>query len=230
MMGTFGFPWCACGMTWFLRHGHRVHNLTFDLTFTARFFPTPVGTPGGKPLRLTARVKIARARPDRFWPAEPFFRITFVIRPPQIASSSFTPSIACSVSTLRHPLRLIHSHSESTHAFAPPRGVATRRFRQPIADIGHVKGWLHWRLLGALTKGDARAAYSRRIVAPSSSLRPLFFSTRAAPAPLCCAWAIESHPINHSLISPVPPHRSTTSSRPPRNGLAVLRKENGSGG
>ena len=31
-----------------------------------------------------------------------------------------------------------------------------------------MKGWLHWRLLGALTKGDARAAYSRRIVAPSS--------------------------------------------------------------
>jgi hypothetical protein len=39
------------------------------------FFPTPVGTPGGKPLRLTARVKIARARPDRFWPARPFFRV-----------------------------------------------------------------------------------------------------------------------------------------------------------
>jgi hypothetical protein len=27
------------------------------------FFPTPVGKPGGKPLRLTARVKIARALP-----------------------------------------------------------------------------------------------------------------------------------------------------------------------
>ena len=40
------------------------------------FFPTPVGTPGGKPLRLTARVKIARARPDRFWPAEPFFCVS----------------------------------------------------------------------------------------------------------------------------------------------------------
>jgi hypothetical protein len=31
-----------------------------------------VGKPGGKPLRLTASVKIARARPDRFWPAYPF--------------------------------------------------------------------------------------------------------------------------------------------------------------
>ena len=38
--------------------------------------PHPRGTPGGKPLRLTARVKIARARPDRFWPAEPFFAVS----------------------------------------------------------------------------------------------------------------------------------------------------------
>jgi len=56
-----------------------------------------------------------------------FFRITFVIRPPQIASSSFAPSIACSASSGIHS----DSHSESTHAFAPPRGVASRRFRQP---------------------------------------------------------------------------------------------------
>ena len=195
----------------------------------SKFFPTPVGTPGGKPLRLTARVKIARARPDRFWPAEPFFRITFVIRPPQIASSSFTPSIACSAFSGIHS----DSHSESTHAFAPPRGVATRRFRQPIADIGHVKGWLHWRLLGALIKGDARAAYSRRIVAPSSSLRPLFFSARAAPAPLYCAWAIESHPINlvSLIISPMPADRSTASCPIHRaTASPCSEKKNGSGG
>ena len=43
------------------------------------FFPTPVGTPGGKPLRLTARVKIARARPDRFWPAKPFFGVSVCV-------------------------------------------------------------------------------------------------------------------------------------------------------
>ena len=129
-----------------------------------------------------------------------FFRITFVIRPPQIASSSFTPSKACSALSVIHSV----SHSESTHAFAPPREVATRRFRQPIADIGHVKGWLHWRLLGALTKGDARAAYSRSVVAPSSSLRRLLFSTRAAPAPLCCARAIESHPITNQSLAHQP--------------------------
>jgi hypothetical protein len=157
----------------------------------------------------------------------PFFRITFVIRPPQIASSSFAPSIARSASSGIHS----DSHSESTHAFAPPRGVATRRFRQPIADIGHVKGWLHWRLLGALVTRDARAAYSRRIVAPSSSLRPLFFSTRAAPAPLCCAWAIESHPVDHSLISP-----QSLRADPPRplvhlaTAAPCSEKKNGSGG
>ena len=138
-------------------------------------------------------MKIARARPDGRRTL--FLRITFVIRPPQIASSSFTPSIACSAFSGIHS----DSHSGSIHAFAPPREVATRRFRQPIADIGHVKGWLHWRLLGALIAGDARAAYSRRVVAPSSSLRRLLFSTRAAPAPLCCAQAVNPiQSINHS--------------------------------
>ena len=43
-------------------------------------FPTPVGTPGGKPLRLTARVKIARARdPIGFGRRSLFFRDTLVI-------------------------------------------------------------------------------------------------------------------------------------------------------
>ena len=54
------------------------------------------------------------------------------------------------IHTAIHVLGIIHSHSDSdsTHDFTPPRGVATRRFRQPIADLGHMKGWLHWRLLG----------------------------------------------------------------------------------
>ena len=48
------------------------------------------------------------------------------------------------IHTAIHVLGIIHSHSDSdsTHDFAPPRGVATRRFRQPIADLGHMKGWL----------------------------------------------------------------------------------------
>ena len=87
-----------------------------------------------------------------------------------------------------------------------------------------MKGWLHWRLLGALTKGDARAAYSRSVVAPSSSLRPLSFSPCGPGSSLLCSGN-RSHPVNHSLIISVPPRRSTTSARPPRNGLAVLRKE-----
>ena len=136
--------------------------------------------------------------------ADFFFADTLVTSPPQIASSSFAPSIACSASSGIHS----DSHSESTHAFAPPREVATRRFRRPIADIGHVKGWFHWRLLGALITRDARAAYSRRIVAPSSSLRPLPLD-RAAPAPLCSAQAIDLiQSITHSSalsLRAVPP-------------------------
>ena len=66
-----------------LRHLHRLPSSTagfrstFDrlpygcLLFMYRLDLT-VGKPGGKPLRLTASVKIARARPDRFWPAYPF--------------------------------------------------------------------------------------------------------------------------------------------------------------
>ena len=77
-----------------------------------------------------------------------------------------------------------------------------------------MKGWLHWRLLGALTKGDARAAYSRSVVAPSSSLRPLS-SARAAPAPLCSARAIDliqSLNQNHaSAPVPAPVHRVLSS-------------------
>ena len=88
--------------------------------FGAVFFPTPVGTPGGKPLRLTARVKIARARPDRFWPAEPFFRDTLVI------TTTGLPPPRPHHLTATHVLRIGHSHSGSTHAFAPLRGVATR--------------------------------------------------------------------------------------------------------
>ena len=44
-------------------------------------FPTPVEhrSPGGKPQRLTARAKIARARPDRFWPGEALFDLSVCV-------------------------------------------------------------------------------------------------------------------------------------------------------
>jgi len=89
-----------------------------------------------------------------------------------------------------------------------------------------MKGWLHWRLLGALTKGDARAAYSRSVVAPSSSLRPLSFSPCGPGSSLQCSG--NRIPSNHSIrITRQPPslRRSTASSPPPCNGRAVLRKE-----
>ena len=192
-----------------------------------KFFPTPVGTPGGKPLRLTARVKIARSRdPIGFGRRTHFLRLPLLLDHHRLPPPRPHRLIAYSAFSGIHS----DSHSGSTHAFAPPREVATRRFRQPIADIGHVKGWLHWRLLGALTAGDARAAYSRRIVAPSSSLRRLLFSARAAPAPLRCAQAVNPiQSITHSSALSLrtgPPrplvHRATA--------LPRSAKEKGSGG
>ena len=44
--------------------------------YNAEILPHPRGTPGGKPQRLTARAKIARARPDRFWPGEALFDLS----------------------------------------------------------------------------------------------------------------------------------------------------------
>ena len=41
--------------------------------------PYPGGTPGGKPQRLTARAKIARARLDRFWPGESLFDLSVCV-------------------------------------------------------------------------------------------------------------------------------------------------------
>ena len=41
-----------------------------------KILPHPRGTPGGKPQRLTARAKIARARLERFWPGEAIFELS----------------------------------------------------------------------------------------------------------------------------------------------------------
>jgi hypothetical protein len=62
------------------------------------------------------------------------------------------------------------------------------------------------------------AAYSRRVVAPSSSLRRLLFSTRAAPAPLCRARAINpitNQSLTHQPCPSAPVHHvlSSTSQR-----------------
>jgi len=75
------------------------------------FFPTPVGTPGGKPLRLTARVKIARARPDRFWPADPFFGASVCLSVCVSVGQSVVPNLDTSE---RVALRTRHSKFLST--------------------------------------------------------------------------------------------------------------------
>ena len=48
-------------------------------SFNFLVLPHPRGTPGGKPQRLTARAKIARARPDRFWPGEALFDLSVCV-------------------------------------------------------------------------------------------------------------------------------------------------------
>ena len=141
------------------------------------------------------------------------------------ASSSFTPSNSYSCTQNRSLALGIDSSP-----FTPLRGVATRRVSATSSRFRTCEGVLHWRLLGALIEGDARAAYSRRVVAPSSSLRPLP-RERAAPDPLCSARAIDliqSQSLTHRPCPSAPVHRIL--SDPPCNGRAVLRKENGSGG
>jgi hypothetical protein len=130
--------------------------------------------------------------------------------------------------TATHVLRIDHSlHSESHPPFAPLRGVATRHVSATSSRFRTCEGVFHWRLLGALNKRDARAAYSRRIVAPSSSLRPL---------PL---WIVQPRLLSVVLRQSIPSNQSHVThhqprairpvlrilSDPPRNGRAVLRKE-----
>ena len=94
------------------------------------------------------------------------------------------------------------------------RGSSAREMSATSSRYRTYEGVLHWRLLGALIKGDARAAYSRRIVAPSSSLRRVL-SDACAPRLL----SVVLRPINlidrsisrHVIISPTPADRSTAS-------------------
>ena len=55
---------------------HVVVFHSYELIPISYILPHPRGTPGGKPQRLTARAKIARARPDRFWPGEALFDLS----------------------------------------------------------------------------------------------------------------------------------------------------------
>ena len=53
--------------------------------------------------------------------------------------------------TATHALGIIHSHSESESARlrTTERGSTTGSFRQPVAEIGQMRGLFHRRLLGA---------------------------------------------------------------------------------
>ena len=78
-------------------------------------FPTPVGTPGGKPQSYTARAKIAHARLDRFWPGWSLFSI-------------FDLSVCVSRVSIPCVLEITHRHTFTftftfTQALHTPRRV-----------------------------------------------------------------------------------------------------------
>ena len=83
------------------------------------------------------------------------------------------------------------THTRNRLAFAPLRGVATRRFRRPIADLGHMKGWLHWRLLGALLKRRRAGCLQPESSGPFVLATAPILLSPCAPAPLCSARAID---------------------------------------
>jgi hypothetical protein len=118
--------------------------------------------------------------------------------------------------TRNHPLAL-----KIIRAFEPLRGVATREMSAASSRYRTYEGVLQWRLLGALINGDARVAYSRRIVAPSSSLRPL--SSARAPRLLSVVLRLcsgnrsfscsnhQGHALNHRPRPSAPVHHSLSS-------------------
>ena len=107
-----------------------------------QFFPTPVGTPGGKPLRLTARVKIARARPDRFWPAEPFSCVSVcpcvdpVCRPKFGSALGKSPSALCSFERRSPKSSTCRRGVDVTATLLALLRHKSRRRRAPRPDAG----------------------------------------------------------------------------------------------
>ena len=93
--------------------------------------PHPRGTPGGKPQRLTARAKIARARPDRFWPGEALFDLSVC---PSVCGARATSQIweqkraLCSFER-RHP-KFLH-RPKRLRCDSDPAGAATPQIAPP---------------------------------------------------------------------------------------------------
>ena len=83
------------------------------------FFPTPVGTPGGKPQRLTARAKIARARLDRVLAGGATF--LFVCQSHERATSQICVIIWERKSARALAFQPVFQRFESRMPFAPRR-------------------------------------------------------------------------------------------------------------
>ncbi len=87
-----------------------------------------------------------------------------------------------------------------------------------------MKGLFHWRLLGAHLLRRRAGCLQPENSGPFVLATAPIISPCGPGSSLQCSGN-RSHPVNHSLVISVPPRRSTASARPPRNGLAVLRKE-----
>ena len=139
--------------------------------------------------------------------------------------------------TATHALGIIHSHSESARLRTTERGSTTGSFRQPVAEIGQMRGLFHRRLLGAHLLRRRAGCLQPENSGPFVLAAAPICSCLCAPAPLCGAPAInltshQSHVTHHLLIiSPMPAHRSTASC-PIRRAtvLPCSEKKNGSGG
>ena len=139
--------------------------------------------------------------------------------------------------TATHALGIIHSHSESARLRTTERGSTTGSFRQPVAEIGQMRGLFHRRLLGAHLLRRRAGCLQPENSGPFVLAAAPICSCLCAPAPLCGAPAInltsrQSHATHHLLIvSPMPAHRSAASC-PVRRAtvLPCSEKKNGSGG
>ena len=131
-----------------------------------------------------------------------------------------------------HALGIIHSHSESARLRTTERGSTTGSFRQPVAEIGQMRGLFHRRLLGAhLLRRRAGCLQPENSGPFVLAAAPILLVPVRPGSSLWCSGT-QSHVTSISRHSSSTHHQSHASppvhrllSDPPRNGLAVLRKE-----
>ena len=164
---------------------------------------------------------------------DPFRVLSFVLffRDTLVITTTGLPPPRPHHLTATHVLRIGHgighSHSGSTHAFAPLRGVATRESSATSSRYRTYEGV-------APLAPPRRAHYRRRAgcLQPENSGPFVLATARTlgclrAPAPLCGAPANQSYPIDLTSRHHQPHARRLVHrvlSDPPRNGLAVLPK------